>query len=133
MVLFNYFAEVTGGCVSCLVTRESLLRKMQFNPIVIPLSIAVTALLNLGITFVAMLVFAFSNGVWPMWTWIELPVIVLVITMLAVGPACCSARCTCATATCSRSGRSSARCLFYGSSVLYVGTYVDRRSARRGS
>ena len=36
-------------------------------------------------TFAAVCVFAFANGVWPTLTWLELPVIVLAITLLAVG------------------------------------------------
>ena len=42
LVLFNFFAEVTGASVGALVVRENLLRKMRFPHIVIPLSIAVT-------------------------------------------------------------------------------------------
>src|SRR3954463_10720811 len=36
LVLFTFFGEVTSGAVQSLVARESLLRKMRFNPIVVP-------------------------------------------------------------------------------------------------
>ncbi len=130
MVLFNYFAEVTTGCVTSLVTRENLLRKMHFNPIVIPLSIAVTALLNLAITFAAVLIFAFSNGVWPMWTWIELPVIVLVITMLAVGMGMLLSALYVRYRDMQPIWEVFSQMLFYGSSVLYVATYVKPPEVR---
>jgi len=124
MVLFQFFAEVTGNSVNCLVTRENLLRKMHFNPIVIPLSIAVTALLNLAITFAAVLIFAFSNGVWPTWTWLELPFIVLALTMLAVGLGMLLSALYVRYRDMAPIWEVVLQMLFYGSSVLYVATYV---------
>ena len=85
LVLFTFFAETTGGCVQALVSRESLLRKMQFNPVVIPLSISVTALLNLGMTMIAVVIFAFASGVYPTWSWLQLPVIIGLLTLLSTG------------------------------------------------
>lgn len=85
MVLFNFFAEVTGMSVQAFPFRENLLRKMHFPPIVIPLSIAVTALLNLGMTLIAVFIFALINGVYPMWTWLELPILIVLLTTLALG------------------------------------------------
>lgn len=85
LVLFTFFTEMTANSVQALVSRESLLRKMQFNPIVIPLSISVTALLNLLMTLIAVLLFAVGSGVYPMVTWLELPVIVLLLFIFGTG------------------------------------------------
>jgi ABC-2 type transport system permease protein len=85
MVLFQFFAEVTGNCVNCLVTRENLLRKMHFPRIVIPLSVVVTGLLNLAATLAAVLIFAVGSGIYPGWSWLELPVLVLLLAALATG------------------------------------------------
>lgn len=85
LVLFTFFSETTNGCVQALVSRESLLRKMQFNPVVIPLAISVTALLNLGMTLIAVFIFTLANGVYPTWTWFELPVIIGLLFLLATG------------------------------------------------
>jgi ABC-2 type transport system permease protein len=85
LVLFTFFSETTSGCVQALVSRESLLRKMQFNPVVIPLAISVTALLNLGMTMIAVFGFTLANGVYPAWSWLELPVIIVLLFMLATG------------------------------------------------
>jgi ABC-2 type transport system permease protein len=85
MVLFQYFGEVTNGCLSSLVERENLLRKMRFPRIVIPLSVTITALLNLGMTLVAVVIFALINGVTPTLTWLELPLIVALLTVFALG------------------------------------------------
>jgi ABC-2 type transport system permease protein len=130
MVLFNFFGEVTSNSVQCLVTRESLLRKMQFNPIVIPLSIAVTGLLNLGITFVAVMIFAFANGDYPTWTWLELPVIVLVLTMLAVGIGMLLSALYVRYRDMQPIWEVVLQMLFYGSSILYVAAPTVPESAR---
>jgi ABC-2 type transport system permease protein len=85
MVLFNFFAEVTVASVTALTTRESLLRKMYFPPIVVPLSVAVTGLLNLGMTLVAVFIFAIINGVDPQWTWLTLPLLVAMLATFSLG------------------------------------------------
>jgi ABC-2 type transport system permease protein len=85
LVLFTFFTEMTSNSVQALVSRESLLRKMQFNPIVIPLSISITALLNLLMTLIAVLGFAIATGVYPMITWLELPFIILLLFIFGTG------------------------------------------------
>lgn len=85
LVFFNYFAETTGGCVQSLLLREQLLRKMQFNPVVVPLSVSFTSLLNLGTTLIAVFIFAIASGVPIEWTWLELPFIVGLLFMYATG------------------------------------------------
>src|SRR3954469_25700689 len=85
LVFFNFFAEITMSSVQSLTMRENLLRKMYFPPIVVPMAIAITALLNLSMTLVAVAIFVFANGIYPTWSWLELPVLVLLITMFASG------------------------------------------------
>jgi ABC-2 type transport system permease protein len=85
LVLFQFFNEATSGCVRCLVARESLLRKMRFPRMIIPLSVIVGAVLNLGGTLVAVFIFALATGVYPAWSWLELPLIIAAIAVFATG------------------------------------------------
>jgi ABC-2 type transport system permease protein len=85
IVLWNYLAESTGNCVACLVSRESMLRKVRFPRMVIPLSVSLTATFNLAANFVTVLVFAFASGVFPAVSWLELLPIVLGFIVLATG------------------------------------------------
>jgi ABC-2 type transport system permease protein len=85
MVLFQFFGEITVASVQSLVARENLLRKVRFPTLAIPLSIALTALFNLGMTLVAVAIFAVVSGVDPTWTWFELPLLVLVLLAFATG------------------------------------------------
>ena len=85
IVLFTYFSETTGGGVQCLMARENLLRKMHFPRIAIPISVSLSALFNLGLNLVAVLVFAIASGVEPRLSWLQFPLLVLALTMLAIG------------------------------------------------
>lgn len=85
IVLFQFFAEITGNCVGSLVARENLLRKMRFPRLVIPLSVALTAFFNLAATLIAVLIFALASGVYPRWSWLELPVIIALVAVFATG------------------------------------------------
>jgi ABC-2 type transport system permease protein len=85
IVLFTYFGEATGGSVGCLVARESLLRKIRFPRMVIPLSVSLTSLFNLAMNLIAVFVFAVLNGVRPHWGWLELPLLIALLVVLATG------------------------------------------------
>jgi ABC-2 type transport system permease protein len=85
IVLWNYVGEATGGCVSCLVAREGLLRKVRFPRMVVPLSVSLTATFNLGMNFIAVIVFALANGISPSAAWLELIPIALGFIVLATG------------------------------------------------
>jgi ABC-2 type transport system permease protein len=85
IVLWNYFLEATSGCVPCLVVREGMLRKVRFPRMVIPLSVSLTAIFNLGMNFIAVFAFALANGVFPKLSWLEMIPIVGAYVALATG------------------------------------------------
>jgi ABC-2 type transport system permease protein len=85
IILWTFFIETTSNNVNSLVTREGLLRKMRFPRLVIPLSVALVALFNLGMNMIAVVVFALANGVYPKVSWLEMPLLILLIGILAVG------------------------------------------------
>jgi ABC-2 type transport system permease protein len=124
LVFFTFFAEVTTASVTSLVDREGLLRKMRFDPVVIPLSIAMTALLNLGLTFAAVLIFVFANGVYPDWGWLELIPLVLALTMFSVGLGMLLSVLYVRYRDIRPIWEVSSQMLFYGSAILYVATTI---------
>ena len=85
IILWTYFTETTSGGVTCLLNREGLLRKMRFPRLVIPLSVGLTAAFNLALNFIVVLGFAVATGVEPRLTWLELPVLALLLATLALG------------------------------------------------
>lgn len=85
IVLFTFFSECTGGAVSAVVDREGLVRKIHFPRLVIPLSVVLTAYFNLGLNFMAVLVFMLARGIDPRWSWLELIPLVLFLGVFATG------------------------------------------------
>jgi ABC-2 type transport system permease protein len=85
IILWTFFAEVTNNNVQSLLAREGLLRKMRFPRLVIPLSVALTALFNLGMNMIAVLIFTLANGVYPKWSWLQMPVLIVLMGILAIG------------------------------------------------
>lgn len=85
IVLFTFFSESSGGAVSSLVNREGLVRKVEFPRLAVPLSIVVTALLNLSLNLVPVLIFLLAAGGSPQWSWLELPVLVVALACLTAG------------------------------------------------
>jgi ABC-2 type transport system permease protein len=85
IILWTFFLETTTANVTSLLNREALLRKMRFPRLVIPLSVSLTAMFNLGMNMIAVIVFALANGVYPKWTWLEMPVLILLLAIFAVG------------------------------------------------
>jgi ABC-2 type transport system permease protein len=87
IVMFQFFADSTSQGLQSLLQRESLLRKMRFPRMVIPLSVVLTNLFNLGMNLIAVLVFVLASGITPRWTWLLVPVLVLGLIVLATGAA----------------------------------------------
>ena len=77
IVLFSFFQEATSVAVTSIVAQEGIVRKTQFPRLVIPLSVVLTSLFNLGLNLVVVFVFILAYGVEPVWTWLLLPLIVV--------------------------------------------------------
>ena len=87
IVLFTFFAEATSGAVRSVVDRENIVRKIQFPRLAIPISIVLLALFNFGLNLVVVMIFAVASGVRPMLSWLELPLIILMVSVLSTGVA----------------------------------------------
>jgi ABC-2 type transport system permease protein len=82
IVLFGFFQEATSAAVTSLVAQEGVVRKTQFPRLVIPLSVVLTSLFNLGLNLVVVVVFLLAFGVDPVWTWLLFPVVLLLLIAL---------------------------------------------------
>ena len=131
IVMWTFFTETTGGCVQCLLMREGLLRKMRFPRLVIPLSIGLTAVFNLGTNFVAVLAFAFASGVEPRWSWLELLPLVALLATLAVGVGMLLSVLYVRFRDIQPIWEVAQQILFYGSPIIYVSTLVGEKAGVR--
>jgi ABC-2 type transport system permease protein len=85
IVLFTFFSEATGNAVTCVLDRESLVRKIQFPRIAIPLAIVLTACFNLALNLVVVFLFATISGLAPHWGWLVLPALLVPLVAFATG------------------------------------------------
>jgi ABC-2 type transport system permease protein len=85
VVLFLFFSEATGNAVRSVLSRESLVRKMQFPRMVIPLSTVLTSALNLATNLLAVFVFLLAYGIEPRWTWLLLPLLLIPLIAFTTG------------------------------------------------
>jgi ABC-2 type transport system permease protein len=85
IVLFTFFGEATGGAVRSVVDRENLVRKIQFPRLVIPLAVVLIASFNLCLNLVVVLIFALAEGVRPMFSWVEAPLIIGMLVIYCTG------------------------------------------------
>jgi ABC-2 type transport system permease protein len=85
LVLWTFFAESTQTAVRSLVERRDLVRKAAFPRIAIPLSVTFVSLFDLAMNVIAMVVFLLVTGVAPRLSWLELPVLVLMLALLIAG------------------------------------------------
>ncbi len=130
IVLWSFFAEVTSGCVTCLVARENLLRKIRFPRMVIPLSVVLTALFNLGLNLVAVAVFIVISGVPVMATWLLMPLLVLLLIVLAVGVGTMLSALYVRYRDIQPIWDVCLQVLFYGTPILYVATKLPQNIQR---
>jgi ABC-2 type transport system permease protein len=85
IMLFTFFSETTARGVTSLVERENLLRKVRFPRMVIPLSVTLNAMFNLGLNLIVVFVFVLASGITPRWTWLELIPLIALLVLLATG------------------------------------------------
>jgi ABC-2 type transport system permease protein len=83
VVLFGFFSEATTTAVMSVVNQEGVVRKTQFPRLVIPLSVVVTSVFNLGMNLIVVAVFLVAFGVDPQWTWLLFPLIVVALFVFA--------------------------------------------------
>ena len=85
VVLFTFFSEATKGCVSSLVAREPLVRKIEFPRLAIPLSVVLSAAFNLVLNLLPVFAFLLIDGGSVRWTWLELPLLLVALAGFAFG------------------------------------------------
>lgn len=85
VVLWTFFNQATAGSVQCLVKQASILRKLPFPHLAVPLSVVTTALFDLGINLAVLLAVVLGSGVAPSVAWLELPALLVLLGALTTG------------------------------------------------
>jgi ABC-2 type transport system permease protein len=85
IVMFTFFSEATGGALSSLVDREALIRKVDFPRLAVPLSAVLTALMNVALNLIAVVVFLVLAGGSIRLSWLELPLLIGALAVFTTG------------------------------------------------
>lgn len=83
--LWSFFTECTTQGIQAIVTRGDLIRKVCFPKYIVVVSSTLTAVINLLINLVVVVIFALINGVTPSWTWLLVPILVFELYTLSLG------------------------------------------------
>jgi ABC-2 type transport system permease protein len=131
IVLFTYFGETTSRGVTSLVDRDNLLRKIRFPRLVIPLAVALHSLFNLGLNMIAVFVFVVAAGIEPNVDWLQLPLLVGMMVVLATGVTMMLSALYVRFRDVEPIWEVVLQLLFYASPVIYVVTTIPNHDLQR--
>ncbi|MBR0432040.1 ABC transporter permease [Candidatus Saccharibacteria bacterium] len=83
--LWSFFTECTSQGIQAIVIRGDLLRKISFPKYIVVVSSTLTAVINLLINLVVIIIFALINGVSPSWSWLVVPIFIVELYCLSLG------------------------------------------------
>ena len=77
IVIWTFFTEATVIGMSAVVAKGDLIRKISIPRYLTVLSSTTSAIINLGINLIVVLVFALINHIEPTWRWALLPLVLI--------------------------------------------------------
>ncbi len=83
--LWSFFTECTSQGIQAMVNRGDLIRKISFPKYIVVVSATLTAVINMLINLVVVVIFALINGVEPSWSWLLVPLSLFEIYILSLG------------------------------------------------
>ncbi len=86
-VLWSFFTECCGQGIQAVVARGDLIRKVSFPKYIVVISATLTAVINVLINLVVVVIFALLDGVAPSWSWLLVPLLVFELYLLSLGVA----------------------------------------------
>ena len=85
IVLWNFFVECTNQGIQSLIIRSDLMRKIAFPKWIIVLSATTTALINLGINLIIVVIFALISGASFNLSWLLVPFFIFELYLFSFG------------------------------------------------
>ncbi len=83
--LWSFFSECTNQGIQAIVNRGDLLRKISFPKYIVVVSATLTAVINLLINLIVIVVFALINGVAPSFSWLFVLFPIIELYALSLG------------------------------------------------
>ena len=83
--MWSFFTECTSQGIQAIVLRGDLLRKIAFPKYIVVVAATLTAVINMLINLVVIVIFALINGVTPSLSWLIVPVFLVELYFLSLG------------------------------------------------
>ena len=83
--MWSFFVECTSQGIQAIVNRGDLIRKISFPKYIIVISATLTAVINMLINLLVIIIFALINGVEPSLTWLLVPLSLIELYLIALG------------------------------------------------
>ena len=83
--MWSFFTECTSQGIQAIVNRGDLLRKISFPKYIVVVSATLTAVINMLINLVVIIIFALINGVTPTWSWLLIFIPLIGLYLLSLG------------------------------------------------
>ncbi|MBR5389227.1 ABC transporter permease [Candidatus Saccharibacteria bacterium] len=83
--MWSFFTECTSQGIQAIVQRGDLLRKIAFPKYIVVVSATLTAVINMLINLVVIVIFALINGVTPSLSWLLVPISLVELYALSLG------------------------------------------------
>ena len=87
ITLWSFFSECTSSGMRAIVDRGDLMRKINIPRYIVVISTTISALINLAISLVVVLIFAIFNGVEFQWHILLAPLLIVELYVLSLGMA----------------------------------------------
>ena len=83
--MWSFFTECTSQGIQAIVVRGDLLRKISFPKYIVVVSATLTAVINMLINLIVIIIFALINGVTPSFSWLLIIFPILGLYLLSLG------------------------------------------------
>lgn len=83
--LWSFFSECTSQGIQAIVNRGDLIRKIDFPKYIVVVSATFTAVINMLINLVVVIIFALLNGITPSFSWLLIIPALLELYLLSLG------------------------------------------------
>ena len=83
--MWSFFTECTSQGIQAMIVRGDLIRKISFPKYIVVVSATLTAVINMLINLVVIVIFALINGIAPTWSWLLILIPLFGLYLLSLG------------------------------------------------
>jgi lipopolysaccharide transport system permease protein len=91
LIIWNYFSTMASEAGATIIGAQNMVKKIYFPKIILPLYKSITALIEMVIALLLLMVLFIYFGIWPSMKMVYLPLILIAAILISIGVALLSA------------------------------------------